>query len=122
MQMSHPITFKWEFAFGHVIQLGAGVIAVVAIYFTLINDVEDAKILAQDNRDSIKELREDFRDEALRREARFMQSLVEIKDDVRWLVREKSGDDSHNNIKFRAPEYPSVRPRDYPLTGDDRAQ
>jgi vacuolar-type H+-ATPase subunit E/Vma4 len=35
-------------------------------------------------------LREEFRNEALRREERYMRQLHEIKDDVRWLVRKEA--------------------------------
>ena len=85
----HRVTFKWEFAFGHLIQLVAGIAAAVSLYILLVTDVAATKALAAENALAINELREEFHDEALRREQRYMRQLHEIKDDVRWLVRNR---------------------------------
>lgn len=87
--MGLEVTFKWEVALGHILQLCAGIAAVVTIYYTLLMDLRDTQLQVSYNSAAISKLQDDWRTDAAARERRMMEQIVEIKEDLRWLVRNR---------------------------------
>jgi hypothetical protein len=98
--MTNKISFVWELAFGHVLQLIGGIIGLLAIWFATVDRIDDNSdklrhhqaVLVQ-HEDRMNRMEEKLRNDLEKAEGRITQNIIEVKEDVRWLVRQVQSPD-----------------------------
>lgn len=103
--------FKWEFSFGHVVQIVAIVVGLTGMYYGLVagqtknsNAILENSEDIEANAEAIRRLYADrnalmqqMRTEDDRREDRIHRLVGAIKEDVSWLVRRAADDNGDDD-------------------------
>lgn len=102
--MNHRVSFKWEWSFGHIVQMVTILGSLVGLYFGLVSGIDKNRENIEDNtkaitqnaksidaiRETRKQMIKDWQEEANRREERQLDMIREIKENVNWLVRREA--------------------------------
>ena len=86
-EAAHSLKFTWEISAGHVLQLGIGVVGLCAAYFTAVDQIVDNANRLTGHEIGMDKMELQMSTNLRDVETRIQQNVLEIKQDVRWLVR-----------------------------------